>query len=120
MEKKDYKKNYNLNKIWRTIYDEYIEAFGFGETFLEILKKQVDIARLIIEKAVTGDKSIQTFIDVNNYELQEMQKPITEHTNFFKTKAQVEMALGFTFDSKKTSVAEFYSYIEIIKEKRNG
>lgn len=111
-----------LSIIWKSVYNEYIKLFGFGEVFMDIINKQKQIALLKVEMIVTGDRSIQTFIDLSNLELEQLRGSIKENSNFYEYKGQLEKFLGFKVDIMQTSVSEFYSYVKLAEKapRRNG
>lgn len=111
----------SLGRRWTKIYDEYIKHFGFSETFIKVIEKQMYIAELMIEKAETGDKTINTFIEIERRALEKLKEK-TGDGDFYESKAMMEKQLGFTIDVKKCSVVEFYSYIKSIEKdaKRTG
>lgn len=106
-----------LARLWEKIYDEYIVRFGLSEEFADILKKQKEIARLIVERITTGDKSILTLIKIAELELEMIEKRIAKG-DFNMMKGYMEQGLGFSIDTRKTTVAEFYSYIKVLKHGR--
>lgn len=103
-----------VEKIWREIYAEFIDRFGFSESFAEIIQKKKAIALLQIDKVLTGDKSIQTLINIEQIQLDKMLGDNIK-SDFLSIKTSIERSLRFHLDMQKVSVAEFYSYIQVIK-----
>jgi len=108
-------KRYALLVIWRSLNDEYIKQFGFTESFLDIVRKQKEIALLKVNKIVTGDRSLETLIDVCMVELETLKK-MSGGGTFLETKAYIEKGMGFAINPMKTSVAEFYNYIKVLEK----
>lgn len=103
-----------LEKIWENIYDQYLAEFGFSETFIEIKKKEIEIAKLKLDLIITGDRINKTFIKVAENELDEMKKEIGK-SDFMATKINIETRLKFQVNMMTTSIREFYSYIKHLK-----
>lgn len=101
-----------LLKRWEKIWNQYIKVFGFGEQFLRVLEKKREIALLRIEKAETGDGTIETLIDIAEIELQRIESVKQQQKDFYEIKALLDRSLGFSVDIKKVSVMEFYSYFK--------
>jgi hypothetical protein len=106
---------YALALIWRNIYDEYIKEFGFSEGFLDIIRKQKEIALLRVDKIVSGDKSIQTMIDVCNFELDGIKK-MNQGGTFYELKVYIEKGMGIRINPIECSVKEFYSYAKLLEK----
>ncbi|MBU3681639.1 MAG: hypothetical protein FGM16_06845 [Flavobacterium sp.] len=105
-----------LQMKWSVVYDGYIERFGLSEDYTKLIEKKKEIAALKVERMVTGQKSLNTFIKIAELELEALQKgDRKDEIDFYESKAQVEKQLGFVLDPKKITVAEFYSYIKVIK-----
>lgn len=107
-----------LEGIWKAMYDEYIAAFGFSENFLMILNKQIEIGKLETKKILTGDQSIQTFIDIAKFKLANLQRiNNNEKSNIYKVKAAIEKKMGIRIPLAETPVREFYSYLNDLNSK---
>ncbi len=110
--KEEFKK---LKKTWDEIFSEYIDRFGFSKEFLSLFEKKKLIAyyqQLFIE---TLDPSLHTIIAVMELELSQ-DKPKDTKDNFWSSKALIERLCGFSIDTKKTTVIEFYSQIESLRK----
>jgi len=105
-----------LSDIWRRIYDEYIARFGFGEKFMELMDKKRNVALMRIDRALTGDKSKNTFINIAEIELKNMMEESGRVSDLHETAAMIGKNLGFYIDVKKCSVVEFYSFIKAIEK----
>lgn len=112
-----------LASIWNQIMEEYIKRFGFTEEYLEIVRKQKEIAQHQMKRIITGDRTIETFIQICKNELKQMQNDMTG-SNFWELKGHIEKGMGFVINPMRVTVAEFYSYIKILekqaKRTRNG
>lgn len=105
-----------LAHLWRDIYEQYIAKFGFDNKYLKILEKQLYIAELRIEKAVTGNQTINTFIEIEKQLLAKLMETTTKGADFYESKALLEKKLGFAIDIRKCTVIEFYSYIKAVEK----
>lgn len=97
------------------MYEQFIKEFGFSENFLDIVRKQKEILNLKINKIVTEDKSIQTFIDVCDFELEGLRK-MGEGGNFMELKTHIEKTIGIKINPMECTVTEFYGYVKYIEK----
>lgn len=104
-----------LKKVWENIYDEYIEVFGFGDQFKDMMKLKLEIAKLQLRKIIEKKESLQNFINVAQLRLDKMQINTTGGADIYKMKAAIEKKLGVHIPLKDTSVREFYSYLKDLK-----
>lgn len=105
-----------VERLWRAIYEEFLQRFGFGETFIEVMRHRIEIGRLKVMMGVTGDRSHQTFVEIAELEIAELLKPAGKPMDFYRLKAYVEKKNGFRIDAHQTTVVEFYTYLELIKK----
>lgn len=104
-----------LDAAWRNLYDQYINEFGFSDSFLSILEKKQEIALLQIEKAETGDAIYNTLIKLKQAELQRKEADQEKGMSFYEIKAHAEKKIGFQIDIRKMSVLEFYTTLKTIE-----
>lgn len=103
-----------LESAWENIYNEYINEFGFSEAFLSIKRKEIHIAQMKVELVLTGDRSLLTFIEIEEEELQEMKQAVGK-SNFMESKIAIENKFKFQINMMTTSIKEFYSYLKHLK-----
>lgn len=103
-----------LEEKWKLLYDQYIALFGFSKDYLELLEKRSEIALLMIEKAETGDRNINTFINFEKQKLELMEKKSSGGSNFYEIKTFVEKKMGFQIDIRRMSVVEFYTTLNSV------
>lgn len=108
-----------LRGIWVALYEDYVKRYGFSEGFLDQLRSEIYIARLIARKA-TGDRGADTLIKVEEVRLEEVKKKSIGMTDYYLLKASMESALGFTINPRECTVAEFQSYLTTIKQRKHG
>lgn len=108
-----------LSKKFNLIYDQYISMFGFNEEFLSTLEKRRKIALLMIKKATTGDRTLNTLIKVHQAELNSMEEQKPAKSNFYEIKSFVEKQMGFQINIRTMSVAEFYTSFNSVSNGQN-
>lgn len=106
----------SLALIWKDVYYQYIDKFGFTDEFIYLLEKKREIALKKIDLIVTGDKSINTLIKIDEIELEKMLEGSKGKTSFMEIKIHIEKFFGFHLDLKNVTVSEFYSYLEVIRK----
>lgn len=112
--KADSKMMEKLSAHWKVLYDQYLQMFGFADNFLMSLDLQKEIALRKIEKAETGDETIQTFIEIMEHELIRKQKENSNTSNFYEIKSFVEKQIKFQINIRQTSVVEFFTMLKSI------
>lgn len=107
--------------LWRDILSQFIDRFGFGESAIERMRKEKEIALITVDMIVSGDKSKKTLIDIVRDELETIQKESTGG-EFWEIKSSIEQYMKFSINPMRTSVGEFYSYLKLIEKqiKKNG
>jgi hypothetical protein len=109
--------NAALKRQWERVYDGYIERFGLSAHYLKMIDKFKEIAQLKVERMQTGDRKLNTFIKIAELELAEIEKGDgLPEVDFYESKSHVEQQIGFALDQTKTTVAEYYSHIKVLKE----
>jgi hypothetical protein len=103
-----------MEKTWKKLYHEYIERFGYSDTFVEQMIKRREIAMMKIRMMVNEDRSVKTMIRIAEVELQEMESD--GNMDFFTGKSLLEKSLGFHIDIHKISVAEYYSHFQLVNK----
>jgi hypothetical protein len=102
-----------ISEVWKKLYSQYINQFGFSEKFLEIIYKKREIALLKVDYITTSDKSLKVFIQIAEKELEEMNGA---DVDFYESKSMLEKNLGFYIDIHKMTVAEYYSHFQVAKK----
>lgn len=105
--------------IFDELHSDFISTFGVSDSYKTYLEKLVEIEMSEIDMVITGDRSIQTFIDIMKIELAELSPK--EDSNYMDNAIAVEKFMGFKMNPKQTSVFEYYSYINAVeKSVKNG
>lgn len=101
-----------LEEIFNTIFDEYfIASGGVSDDYKKIKMLENRIAIMECKKALTGDRSYNTFISIRKDELIELKKK----TNFISYEEQlttVEMFRKIEIDDKVMTVRKFCAYMK--------
>jgi hypothetical protein len=103
-----------LSQVWDSMYQEYINEFGFSEQFAAIKAKEHEIAMLQMDLILTEDRTIETFIEIAMIELADMKKSGGKY-GFLDSKIAIESKFKFQINLMQTSVREFYSYFKYLK-----
>lgn len=103
-----------LEKVWEELYNEYIKVFGYSSSFIQITERIKKIGLLKVKMILTGDLSIENFIEIEENKLKDLQSRSVK-SDFMKTKQQIEKHLGFHLSLKEVSIREFYSYLKNMK-----
>lgn len=101
----------SLSLVFEGMYDEYIKEFGISEYFAAIKNKELEIARLQIQRLKTGDRGLETFIEIAQVELEEMKKEGVKGS-LIDTKIAIEREFKYQINLHETSIREFYSYVK--------
>ena len=114
-----------LSHAWAKIYDEMIGRFGFSEEFLEVFRKEKEIAIMKGQMIISGDMTKKTFIEIAEIELGTIRANIDKFSGkvtFEEAKAFVESRMGFRINPFECSVAEYYGYLMTMKkmQKKTG
>ena len=115
------KDSYVLGKLWKKIYSQHIEKFGFSESFQEITALRIKIAKLKIKRVTTGDTGFTTLINVEEFKLNKILEEKND-TTFEDLVIMVKKYLGYDMNLRTTSVLEFFTTINTIQKqtKRNA
>jgi hypothetical protein len=103
-----------LEKAWVRIYDEYLEEFGKSEEFMMVKRKEAEISCMQVELILTGDRTLETFIEIAQQELNELRGEMGKG-DFMESKIALETKLKFQINLMNTSIREFYSYLKYLK-----
>jgi hypothetical protein len=109
--------NKKIVEAWGKLFDEFIDAFGISDQFLQILEKKKQIAILTAEMYLYNDRSRETFIDIEKWELSKLLEDEGKGSSFHETKAHIEKEMGFQINERTTSVLDYYTYLNLLKEK---
>lgn len=109
--------NVDLEKCkeaFSNLYNEFLDTFGINESLKQVIELQNEITILKIDKVLTENNSLQTFIELKQIELDELINVKAEKTKTYKV--EIEKFLGFRINEKEVSVKEYYEYLEALKE----
>ena len=103
----------HLSLIWDKLQFEFIETFGVSESFQKIMecKRMIEIYKA--EMLIDGDKSLQTFIDIEVSKIEKITSRYESSAKSNEIKAYLESKLHFRIDEKAVTVKEFYSWLKV-------
>lgn len=106
---------------WKTIYEECIERFGFSEEFLELHRKEKEIATMQAEMILSNDPTRELLITVEMREYESMKKQMEIYSgkvSFEEAKATLETELSIPrINPYECTVAEYYGYLKLLRDK---
>lgn len=106
-----------LEGQFNVITGEYIDTFGISEEFRKVLDIRWELGGHKLNLAFTGDRFIQNYIDMCEAELKELTENKDTSNSNTKVKAYIEEMMHFHLDEKKITVKEYYTYVQMLKEK---
>ena len=101
-------------EAFSNLYNEFLDTFGINESLKQVIELQNEITILKIDKVLTENNSLQTFIELKQIELNELLTVKSEKTKTYKV--EIEKFLGFRLNEKEVTVKEYYEYLEAIKD----
>lgn len=104
-----------LESALHKLSNEYINTFGISDEYRRILELSRDIKVLEIDFILIKERSKLTMIELKKSELKAISTSSSK-TDLFKIKMHVNKYMGYDVDTKKTSVKEFYTIVESLKE----
>lgn len=112
--------DYKLNDIWINIQNQHLKAFGINESLRKILELRTEIALLESQAIINNDRSQNLFINLKKIELNKLLQQ--KGSDVFNTSIGVERLLNLNYhiDIFKTSVYEFYKFLEIALQQKSN
>ncbi len=107
-----------LWSIWENIFNEYMERFGLSEEYKEDLQNKIDLANLKADFIISGDRYFKTMIRVQEEIIRANQDDSGKEFELEILLAKMSKFYGFKLTSRELTVAEYYSYLENIKDGR--
>lgn len=112
------KETAELFNVWENINDEIINYVGISEDYKSILRIKKAIALMKVDMITTGDKSLETLIELKQIELKNSYPQAKQELD--ESIIYIESALKIPIDVMKCSVKKYFSYIKFISKKSNG
>ena len=112
------KETAELFKAWEHINDEIINYVGISEDYKSILRIKKAIALMKVELITTGDKSLETLIELKQLELKNSYPQ--KKNELDESIIYIESVLKIPVDVMTCSVKKYFSYIKFISKKTNG
>jgi len=97
---------------WSNLYNKYIDRYGLGEDFKEILriKKKLIYLRCLYVK--TSNKKILNQIGIDKKRLTSIEGTSIEGLTVDETLVHLSKWIGYRIDKKKISIVEYKTLIE--------
>ena len=109
------KETEELFKAWEHINDEIINYVGISEDYKSILRIKKAIALMKVELITTGDKSLETLIELKQLELKNYYPQ--KKNELDESIIYIESALKIPVDIMKCTVKKYFSYLKFISKK---
>jgi len=110
----DEKVYFKLFEAWQTLYNEFIDRFGFSDEFLADLQTEIKIANLQADLILTKQKHLKTLIKVEQEKMRINNFDISEPEDIESILAKMSKYYGFKLSSRELTTAEYYSYLNNI------
>lgn len=107
-----------LWSVWETMFNEYMERFGLSEEYKEDLQNKIDLANLKADFIISGDRYFRTMIKVQEEIIKANEDDSGKEFELEILLAKMSKFYGFKLTSRELTVAEYYSYLENIKDGR--
>lgn len=104
-----------LNTVWGKIYDEFIDTFGIPELLKKALELRREIAVMKAEMLMSGDRSQLTFIEIKEFELEELTKGKESDSVSTVTSYMIKF-YGVNIDEKVISVSDYYRNLRMMEK----
>ncbi len=103
-------KSHELNLRWEELYDEFIDTFGLAREFIKLIKLKQKYIKQLSDFCIFGDRFKLTLAELTKAEIDELMLGVEEISDF-DTIIMIEQSLGFKIDTRKTTVYEYYHYL---------
>lgn len=105
----------NLEALWKRLQEDFIDRFGLSKKYVSIERKRLSIERLQLKYMSTGDKTLVPVIEVRKRELEAMlrEQKVEKRQSLEEQVVMLESHYGFSIDTRKVSVARYYTYIQV-------
>lgn len=105
----------NGHKCWEKIMDGYFSEFGVPANYKRYLKKKIRSTEFYVKAVDTGDKSLETWGDVEKIEAESEINTSGESENISVTCAKLSRRMGFIIDPNKVSVLFYNASLKAIE-----
>jgi hypothetical protein len=100
----------NVEQAFENIQRQLVDRFGISENYAEILELRREICDMKCEVAITGDRFQNTFINIKEAELEQLNKIKGSTTD--ELKVILEKWLGFKLNLQQITVSEWFTYLK--------
>ncbi len=105
-----------LFEVWEKINDEIIDFVGISSDFKQILRAKKSIALLKCRLIDTGDRSLETLIEIQERQLLNLYPK--QKQNIDENIIAIELQLKMQIDIYKTSTKKYFSYIKFLTKNK--
>jgi hypothetical protein len=108
-----------IEPIWKNIYDEYLNDFGFTKKYKRVLELERKISLLKCKMWIDDNKFIQNEIRIKEKQLlkEKNNNSIDENGNdFTKQVVLIEKWLNSSLDIYNLSTRKYFTYLNIIND----
>jgi len=99
---------------------DFFDRYGISDDFEDYFETQKEILELQCDLALTKDRFLNTKINLLKQKLKAKQD-YRRKGEEYELKAYLDKFMGVQIDAKKTSVVEYYGYLDLMKkEYKNG
>jgi len=105
-----------LQELWEEIYEEYIEEFGFSNSYNDLINSKIYIAGLKHEYIKTSNRVLLNVIRIAENKLS--KEGAGEALNLLEAVQHIEKHQGIKLNSRTITVADYHAYIKTIS--KNG
>lgn len=109
------KDKFDLVAIWKSIYHEYIDEFGWSDDFDTYTLYLLDATNLRAQGVETGDRSKFTLARAREAEAEALMADI-EVVKLSEMAARVGKSIGSPINVMTTSVYQFYGYVKLMSD----
>lgn len=107
----DEKLQAKLDAAWEKMYNEYLEEFGFSDSFRMIKQREIERAVLQCRLIKTDDRSYETEIEIADLEIADLKRGVGGY-DLREAKRAIEMNVKFQINMNTTSIRDFYGYLK--------
>jgi uncharacterized protein YhdP len=98
-------------ETWLDIEQEYIDHFGHGVKYEQVLRIRHKIA-LLRADLISDDKRMnKTLIAVEEHKLQQLERSMSEGMSIDQAKVHIDKFMGYRTNLKEITVLEWHNYI---------
>lgn len=107
-------KKVNLVDVWENIHSEYIDEFGFSDTFIKYITLRCAGAKLLSKAYLTNNKSLLSIANAKFKKAEQLMEEVAESNySLDDVAATLTKFMGVPVRPKEITVVEFNSYARL-------